>query len=275
MKTICFLSDFGLADDFVGTCKGVILRTAPGAPVVDLTHQIPGFSVETGAETLAHATRYMPDETVYLAVVDPGVGTERRAVALRAWSGALLVGPDNGLLIPAADALGGIAEAILLTNDRYHMHPVSSTFHGRDVFAPAAAHLAAGLDISELGEDTDPTSLKQLTPMRVEANMDRKTTRTRILAIDSFGNARLSIMQDEAGLSYGASLEIDAGDGPMKVRYLETFGAAKAGELLLVPDSHWRLSLSINKGNAAHALGLKVGGAVILEPDDGAPDAGS
>jgi S-adenosylmethionine hydrolase len=275
MRPICFLTDFGLADDFVGTCKGVMLRVAPGVPIVDLTHEVPGFGIETGAEVLAHATRYMPEDAVYLAVVDPGVGTERRGLALRAESGALLVGPDNGLLIPAADALGGVSEAVLLTDDSYHVHPVSSTFHGRDVFSPVAAHLAAGLELSRLGEGVDPSSLARMNLPGVRANRDGRSLLVRIMDIDRYGNARLSIMHDEAGLNYGDVLHVDAGDGNMGVRYLETFGAAKNGELVLVPDSHWRLSLAINKGNAAHALALKVGGAVRLEPsEEGQEDAG-
>jgi S-adenosyl-L-methionine hydrolase (adenosine-forming) len=266
MRPICFLSDFGLADDFVGTCKGVMLRVSPGVQVVDLTHEVPGFGIETGAEVLAHATRYMPEDTVYLAVVDPGVGTERRALALQAESGALLVGPDNGLLTPAADALGGVAAAVLLTDGDYHVHPVSNTFHGRDVFSPVAAHLAAGLEISKLGERLDPASLAHMDLPGVEVNRDGRGMVVRIMDIDRYGNARLSIMHDDSGLSYGDALYVDAGDGNMGVRYLETFGAAKDGELVLVPDSHWRLSLAISKGSAAHALALKVGGAVRLEP---------
>ncbi|HET7478854.1 MAG TPA: SAM-dependent chlorinase/fluorinase [Rubrobacteraceae bacterium] len=274
MRPICFLSDFGLADDFVGTCKGVMLRIAPGVSIVDLTHQIPGFGVEIGSEFLAHATHYMPDDTVYLAVVDPGVGTERRAIALRARSGALLVGPDNGLLIPAADSLGGISEAVLLTNDGYHVHPISSTFHGRDIFAPSAAHLAAGVELANLGEAVEPSSLTSFDPPGVEVSSDGRSMKARIMDIDRYGNARLSILQKEAGLEYGDTLTVDAGDGSMGVRYLETFGAAKSGELVIVPDSHWRLSLAINTGNAAHALALKVGGTVRLErTDDGARDA--
>lgn len=262
MRPICFLSDFGLADDFVGTCKGVIASIAPGATVIDLTHEVPGFEVEAGAEILEHATRYMPSDTVYLAVVDPGVGTERRAVALRSEGGALLVGPDNGLLVPAAEALGGIAQAVRLSNGRYHVHPVSNTFHGRDVFSPAAAHLAAGLKIRELGEDLDPATLVRFkTPIAQQKDGEIVAS---IIAVDRYGNARLSIMQDEAGLDYGETLTVDAGDGGMAVKYVETFGSAKAGELILVPDSHWRLSLSINKGNAAQALALKVGGQVRL-----------
>jgi S-adenosylmethionine hydrolase len=266
MRLICFLSDFGLADDFVGTCKGVMLSVAPGVAIVDLTHEVPGFEVEVGAEILQHATRYMSDDTIYLAVVDPGVGTERRALALRTQNGAFLVGPDNGLLIPAAEALGGILEVVLLTDRRYHVHPVSNTFHGRDVFAPAAAHLAAGVEVWELGEAADPSSLVGLNLPGVEEEGVGEGVTARIISIDRYGNARLSIIQEESGLEYGTALKIDAGDGEMPVRYLETFGSAKAGELVLVPDSHWRLSLAINKGNAAHALGLKVGGKVRMTP---------
>jgi S-adenosyl-L-methionine hydrolase (adenosine-forming) len=266
MRPICFLSDFGFADDFVGTCKGVMLSIAPGVAIVDLTHEVPGFGIEVGAEVLQHAGRYMPEDAIYLAVVDPGVGTERWALALRAESGAFLVGPDNGLLVPAAEALGGILEAVRLTNERYHVHPVSNTFHGRDVFAPAAAHLAAGVELSSLGEAVDPSSLVILSLPGVEKEHAGKGVTARIISVDRYGNARLSVMQEESGLEYGAALRIDTGDGEMPVRYLETFGSAKAGELVLVPDSHWRLSLAINKGNAAHALGLKVGGRVRMTP---------
>ncbi len=264
MRPICFLSDFGLTDDFVGTCKGVMLSIAPGVAIVDLTHEVPGFEVGVGAEILRHTTRYMPDDTIYLAVVDPGVGTQRWALALRTENGAFMVGPDNGLLIPAAEALGGIREVVLLTNERYHVHPVSNTFHGRDVFAPAAAHLAVGVELWELGEVADPSSLVGLSLPGVEEESAGKGVAARILSIDRYGNARLSVMQEESGLEYGAVLKVDAGDGEMPVRYLETFGSAKAGELVLVPDSHWRLSLAINKGNAAHALGLKIGGKVRM-----------
>lgn len=264
MRPICFLSDFGLTDDFVGTCKGVVYSIAPGTSIVDLTHDVPGFGVEAGAEILEHATRYMPADTVYLAVVDPGVGTDRRALALRAESGALFVGPDNGLLVPAAEALGGVADAVVLSNERYRVHPVSNTFHGRDVFAPAAAHLAAGLELSELGESVDPSSLGRVgLPDAEEVEVGGRVV-ARVIDTDRYGNARLSVMAEGSDLEYGTEHKVDVGEGPMPVRYVETFGSAKAGELLLVPDSHWRLSLCINKGSAVHALGLKLGGRVHL-----------
>jgi S-adenosylmethionine hydrolase len=275
MRPICFLSDFGFADDFVGTCKGVMLGIAPGAPIVDLTHDVPGFEVEAGAEILQHATRYMPEDAVYLAVVDPGVGTERRALALRAENGAFLVGPDNGLLVPAAEALGGVSEVALLTNGHYHVHPVSNTFHGRDVFSPVAAYLAAGVELPRLGETADPSSLVRFNLAGAEEEDAGESVTARIISIDRYGNARLSITQEESKLEYGAALGVDVGDGEISVRYLETFGSAKSGELVLVPDSHWRLSLAINKGNAAQALGLKVGRRVRMTPpaEDSKDDA--
>ena len=241
----------------------MMLGVAPGLAIVDLTHDVPGFAVEVGAEILEHATRYMPADTVYLAVVDPGVGTERRALALRTERDALLVGPDNGLLLPAADALGGVAEAVVLDNPDFQVHPVSNTFHGRDVFSPAAAHLASGTALSRLGRSLSPASLVRLEEPE-EHGGPGETLEAGIISIDRFGNARLSVFYEDSGLNYGDWLKIDAGDGQMSVRYVDTFGASKAGELVLVPDSHWRLSICINRGNASQALALKRGGRVRL-----------
>ena len=263
-RPICFLSDYGLVDDFVGLCKGVMLWISPGTTVVDLTHEVPGFGVEAGAEILEHATRYMPENTVYLAIVDPGVGTERRALALSTASGAFLVGPDNGLLVAAAEALEGIAGAVSLTNADYHIHPVSSTFHGRDVFAPAAAHLASGLEIERLGEAVDPASLARVKVLGMEKE-DTDTIIATIIGVDRYGNVRLSVAADETTLGFGALLKVEADvDDDIPIRYVETFGHSKVGDLVLVPDSHRRLSLSVNQGNASRALALEVGDRVRL-----------
>ena len=275
MRPVCFLTDFGIADDFVGTCKGVMYSIAPGIQVLDLTHEVPGFGVEAGAEILQHASRYMPAEAVFLAIVDPGVGTGRRGVALRTNTEALLVGPDNGLLLPAANVLGGVAQAVTLTNDHYHLKPVSSTFHGRDVFSPVAAYLAAGTEIGDIGEEIDPRSLQVVhLPDALEADGSSELS-AHIISIDRYGNARLSIMQERAGFGFGSTVMVDSGDGSMAVQYVETFGSAKTGELILVPDSHWRLSLAINKGSAAKALSLEVGGLVRIRPPGGPDDAGA
>ncbi|MBV9452826.1 MAG: SAM-dependent chlorinase/fluorinase [Rubrobacter sp.] len=263
-RPIYFLSDYGLDDDFVGLCKGVMLGIAPEATVIDLTHEVPGFGVEAGAEILEHATHYMSKNAVYLAVVDPGVGTERRALALLSADGAFLIGPDNGLLVPAVESLGGITCAVSLTNADYHIRPVSSTFHGRDIFAPAAAHLAVGLDHTLLGEVVDPASLVRVEPFGMEKEGTNTIVAT-ITSVDRYGNARLSAPVEEVSLSFGALLKVEAGeDGDMLVRYVETFGHSKIGDLILVPDSHRRLSLSMNKGNACRALGLRIGNQVRL-----------
>lgn len=264
VRPICFLSDFGLYDDFVGLCKGVMLQISPESAVIDLTHEVPGFAVEVGAEILEHATRYMPEDTVYLAIVDPGVGTERRALALRSEGGALFVGPDNGLLIPAAESLGGIESVNALTNPDFHVQPVSSTFHGRDIFAPVAAHLASGVEVERLGEALDSTSLARVELPGMNKEGANVLTAT-IVGTDRYGNARLSATAEEAGIELGALLEVEAGQsGEMLVRYVETFGNSKIGDLVLVTDSHRCLSLSINKGHASRALALEVGDRVRL-----------
>lgn len=265
MRPICFLSDFGLGDDFVGLCKGVIHRLAPGASVIDLSHEVPGFGIEAGAEVLEHATGYMPGDTVYLAVVDPGVGTQRRGLALETSESTFLVGPDNGLLIPAAESMGGVARAVSLTNREYQILPVSNTFHGRDVFAPAAAYLAIGLDLAKLGEPVAPGSLAPVELSGAEERDDGSILAT-VLAVDRYGNARLSVRQDDAGFGFGTVLEVEAGEGGMVVRYVETFGSSKNGDLILVPDSHRRLSLCVNRGNASRALSLQAGDPVLLKP---------
>ncbi|MGH9035535.1 MAG: SAM hydrolase/SAM-dependent halogenase family protein, partial [Acidimicrobiia bacterium] len=154
---VSFLSDYGLADEFAGVCKAVILRVAPDARVIDITHEIPPHDVRAGALTLARAVQYLP-RGVVLGVVDPGVGTGRRAVAAEVESGHL-VGPDNGLLAPAVAMLGGAKRVVSLTNPEYQMEAPGPTFAGRDVFAPAAGYLASGVDLAELGEEIDPLSL--------------------------------------------------------------------------------------------------------------------
>jgi S-adenosylmethionine hydrolase len=267
MRPICFISDYGLTGVLVGTCKGVMARIAPRSPVIDVTHSVSKFDVVRAAETMRHATRYMPEDAVYLAVIDPGDKTRRRALAAEVQSGAYLVGPDNGLLLPAAGALGGIVRAVHLTNPRYHMQPVSSTFHGRDIFSPVAAHLAAGADLDDLGERVLPESMISIDfpGFRWESG---GVIAAEIIDIDRFGNARLSVMQEDLKLGYGTPLEVGIRDEVIDARYVKTFGASEMGDLVLVPDSHWRLSLAVNKGNAARALLLSVGDEVRLEPSE-------
>jgi S-adenosyl-L-methionine hydrolase (adenosine-forming) len=267
MRPICFISDYSLDGVLVGTCKGVMMSIAPRTTIIDVAHGVPEFDVIRGAETLQHATRYMPEDAVYLAIVDPGDKTKRRALAAEVRSGAYLVGPDNGLLLPAAEALDGIVRAVDLTNPRYHVQPVSNTFHGRDVFSPVAAHLAAGANLSDLGKDVDPASMVSIDFPGFRRERDRGLT-AEIIDIDRFGNARLSVMQERLTYRYGTPLEIGVRDESMDARYVETFGASEIGDLVLVPDSHWRLSLAVNRGNAARALLLYVGDEVRIKPSE-------
>ena len=268
MRPICFISDYDLSGELVGICKGVMLGIAPGVSIIDVTHSVPKFDVVRGAETLRHATGYMPDDAVYLAVIDPDDKPARRELAAETGSGAYLVGPDNGLLLPAAEALGGVVRAVLLTNPEYHLHPISKSFHGRDVFSPVSAHLAAGADLDDLGERVDPASMESLDFPGFRREADGGLA-AEIINIDRFGNARLSVMQEDLDLRFGTPLEIGVRDEVIQARYVETFGTAEDGDLVVVPDSHWRLSLAVNKGNAARALLLSVGEKIRLEPSAG------
>ncbi len=262
MRPICFLSDYGLSGELVGICKGVMMGVAPDVSIIDVTHSIPEFDVVRGAETLRHATGYMPDDAVYLAVIDPEDKPARRELAAETGSGAYLVGPDNGLLLPAAEALGGVTRAVLLTNPEYHLHPVSNSFHGRDVFSPVAAHLASGSVLGDLGEDVAPASLSPIDFPRPRKEGD--VLAAEIIDIDSFGNARLSATPQDLDLGYDAHVEVSVRDETMDATYVQTFGASENGDLVLLTDSHWRLSLAVNRGNASRALLLSPGDEVRI-----------
>src|SRR5215470_1661000 len=190
---ITFLSDFGLQDDFVGTCHGVMKRIAPQVEIIDITHGIPPQHVLQGALVLCNTLPYMP-EGVHLAVVDPGVGGHRRPLALRVKDGRMLVGPDNGLLIPAAERLGGVEEAHELANPEYALDTVSRTFHGRDLFSPAAAHLALGVPLNELGPPIDTQALVRLDLPEPEVGQNR--IRAVVLYVDHFGNVQLNLKRE-------------------------------------------------------------------------------
>src|SRR5919206_3638709 len=189
-RFIPFLTDFGLRDDFVGTCHGVMKRIAPDVDVIDITHGIDPQQVMQGALVLANTLPYMP-VGVHLAVVDPGVGGARRPLALRDHEGRLYVGPDNGLLVPAAEAGGGIAAAHELANPEYALQPVSRTFHGRDLFAPAAAHLATGVPLERLGPPLDPELLVRIG--LPQPSLDAPKIRATALSVDRFGNVQLNL----------------------------------------------------------------------------------
>jgi S-adenosylmethionine hydrolase len=265
-RPIVFCSDYGLTDEFVGVCHGVIARIAPDAPIIDLTHGIPPMHVAHGASVLAAAVRYMPEDAVYLAVVDPGVGTPRRSVAVEAASGAVLVGPDNGVLSLAWEALGGAARAVEITSDEVILRPTSFTFHGRDVFAPAAAHLAAGVGLESLGPKLAHDSLVSASvPTAVVADGQ---VRCAVLSIDRFGNVQLAAREDDldrAGLHDLDDLLLDTDEaGAVTLRRARTFSDVGPGRVALIVDSAGWLAAAVNGGSLAEALRVSPGDPVVL-----------
>jgi S-adenosyl-L-methionine hydrolase (adenosine-forming) len=258
-RFITFLTDFGLQDDFVGTCHGVMKRIAPDVEIIDITHGISPQAVLQGALTLANTLPFMP-AGVHLAVVDPGVGSARRALALRDGEGRIHVGPDNGLLIPAAEKLGGIAEAHELANPEYALESVSRTFHGRDLFAPAAAHLSLGVPLAELGPPIDPDALAQLDLPEPEIGTSR--INCTVLSIDRFGNVQLNLNRshlDQAGIVPGTRIEVQVGTERYYAVVARTFADARRGDLILYEDAYRNLAIAISGGSAAEMLGIGEG----------------
>jgi S-adenosylmethionine hydrolase len=254
---LTFLSDYGLEDDFVGVCHGVIARLAPDARVIDVAHGIARHNVRAGALALRNALTYMPPG-VHLAVVDPEVGAERRAVAVRCRDeDRLLVGPDNGLLSLAAERFGGVVEAMDVGRSPWRLEPVSATFHGRDIFAPVAAHLAAGDELAEAGEPCEPDSLTRLELPRPQAGDGVLTAH--VVAVDRFGNAMLDATHadlDGSGIRLGRPLEIAVGPRRFTAWYAVTFADVRPGEILVYEDAYRTLAVAVNRGDAARMLGL-------------------
>jgi S-adenosylmethionine hydrolase len=258
---ITFTSDYGLEDHFVGVCHGVMARVAPRVRVLDVSHAVRAQDVRQGAQVLAQAVPYLP-RAVHLAVVDPGVGTGRGMVAVEA-GGQVLVGPDNGLLVWAAEALGGVEGVHALQNPAYRLAPVSRTFHGRDVFAPAAAHLAAGVEPAELGPAVDPGRLVRLE--RAAARVDGGRVAGRVVAVDHFGNLALDLRPGDleaAGVAAGDPVEVRAGGRAHRAVVGDTFASVPAGELLLHEDAFGSLEVAVNQGRAADRLAAGPGDRV-------------
>jgi hypothetical protein len=258
MRTVLFLTDFGLQDDFVGTCHGVIARIAPDARVIDVTHGIGPQAVLQGALVLRNTVAYTP-AGIHLAVVDPGVGGDRRAVAIATKDERIFVGPDNGLLTLAADALGIVA-AHELANPEYRLPEVSRTFHARDVFAPAAAHLAAGVALAELGPAVDPATLVRIE--LPEPEVGRTQISATVLSVDTFGNVATNIRRahiDALGLDDGDRVEVRLTLDRYYAIVARTFADAPSGELILYEDSYRLVTLAISQGNAARLTGVAPG----------------
>ncbi len=266
---ITFLSDYGHGDEFVGVCHGVIARRCPQARVIDITHGIPRHDIRVGALTLSSALAFMP-AGVHLAVVDPEVGATgrdaRRAVALRtAEEGRVLVGPDNGLLALAFAERGGVVEAVDIGRSGERLEPVSSTFQGRDIFAPVAAALAAGEPLAAVGEPLAVEELRQLALPTAQPRPDGLLAH--VLHVDHFGNLTLDATHAqlaEAGVRLGMALCVKSPTGTRTGRYVSTFADVPADELLLYEDARRMAALAVNRGSAAQTLGLGLDDELLL-----------
>jgi S-adenosyl-L-methionine hydrolase (adenosine-forming) len=261
-RPIVFLTDYGLSDPFVGICHGVIARIAPDARVIDLTHAIPRQDVLRGAIELGRAIPYMPSDAVFVAVVDPGVGSTRRSIAVSAGR-ALMVGPDNGVLSLGWRALDGADAAVQISNEDIVLSPVSRTFHGRDVFAPAAAHLASGSPLDRLGPSVDVASLRRLEmpqPMVAPGAVGARVT-----GVDGFGNVQLNATMSDLEAALVAIVERVLVVNGRKLPCAGTFAELPEHEPGVIVDSQGFLSLVVNHGNAAATLRLGPGDPVVIE----------
>jgi S-adenosylmethionine hydrolase len=275
--TVSFLSDFGTADEFVGVVHSVIRDLAPHVRVIDLTHGLAPFDVRAGSLALARSISYVASGVV-LAVVDPGVATQRRAIAVEVAGGeGVLVGPDNGLLAPAVALAGGAERAVELTNSHFHLPAPGATFAGRDVFAPVAAQLCNGVDLTEFGELIDADLL--LPGVVALPQADDDTVIAQVLWVDRYGNAQLNVGPDDLPASFGDRLQLrsssptdPAGGVTRSVVRAASYAELQGGTVGLVLDSSGLLAVSMDQRSAADELGLDVGDQVTLTVADDQPD---
>jgi len=265
--TISFLSDYGHDDEFVGVVHSVIRSLAPAVKVLDVSHSVESFNVRAGGLALARASQYLVPGVV-VAVVDPGVGTHRRAVAIEVGDGqSYLVGPDNGLLAPAVAMVGGATGAVVLDNPEYHLPPVGSTFDGRDVFAPAAAHLCLGVPAAELGTPIDPIKLLPgILP--VSEVQDDGSIDAEVLWVDRFGNVQLNVDPDQLS-DWPQAVRVSGGDEERVATRATTFANVSPTGIGLLTDSYGLVMLAANRASAAAMLGLAETDRVVLNPEQG------
>jgi S-adenosylmethionine hydrolase len=268
--TIVFMSDFGTANDAVAICKAVMLGIAPSAHIMDITHQVTPYSIEEGARFLEAVSPYYPAGTVFVAVIDPGVGTSRKAVIVKSKKGQYFVLPDNGLITPVIDR-DGLASAREITNPGWIIQaPVSSTFHGRDIFSPAGAHLAAGWDFNLVGPEVP--QLVRLTPKTSTAS-DNGVAGDIIALDDPFGSLITDIPAEEfkkLGYNPGDKLRVDINKKSLILPYVKTFMDVPVGDPLLYVDSRGRVGIAINQGNYSKRFSIEPPGTIFI-PRKGAP----
>lgn len=263
---VSFTSDYGLEDEFVGVCHGVMLNIAPDLKIIDVHHNVLRQDVRHGAVVLQQSIKYLPVAT-HLAVVDPGVGSSRRAVAVVASSGSVFVGPDNGLLIPAAEQGAAVEAAFEIVNEDLLLTPISQTFQGRDVFAPAAAHVASGGDPADLGPALAADDLVRVEIPEAWIHDDH--LHGEVLQVDRFGNLQLNFDRAhlaKVGLEDRSRLEVRLEGHRLQVVFGSTFADVESGEFVLIEDSYDQVSLAVNKGDARARLRANAGSTVIVGP---------
>jgi S-adenosyl-L-methionine hydrolase (adenosine-forming) len=261
---ISFLSDYGRTDEFVGVCHAVMLDVCPDLHIVDITHDIAPFDVRAGGLALVRAAQYLP-EGVVLAIVDPGVATERRCIAVEV-DGGVLVGPDNGLLAPTVAMLGGPRAVVALENRDFQLPAPGPTFAGRDIMAPAAAHIASGVALAELGPDVDPVTLAPaLVPLPKE-NEDGSIA-GEVLWVDRYGNCQLNVAPEQLeanGVKPGDVVGVRIGDRDRRARWVRAFAEAKPSELVMLVDSYGMCALALDQRSAADELHIRAGNTVTV-----------
>jgi S-adenosylmethionine hydrolase len=268
-RSIAFLSDLGIRDETIGVCHAVMDRVAPGVAVVHVSHGIPPMDIRSGALTLAQALPYIAVDSVILAVVDPGSGTDRRALAVKTAAGRVMVGPDNGLLSIAWRLDGGLRDAVSIESPEVMVQPVSPVLHARDVFAPAAAHLAAGTTLEDLGPSVDPAALVAISLAEPEVG-DRRLS-AEVLDIDRFGNVRLNVRPEQlaaAGLAPDDQLEIASTATGARVSRVRTYGEVPDGGCGALADAWGWLSIIRFEASAADLLEVRVGDPVWVTAAD-------
>jgi hypothetical protein len=269
MATITLTTDFGLSDGHVGAMKGVMHRIAPQATLIDISHNIPPQDIHHGGYVLMTAYTYWPTDTIHVVVIDPGVGTERRAVGIQTSRGTFIA-PDNSVLSYVL-ARERVTASVSLTNTHYWNHPVSPVFHGRDIFGPAAAHLAAGIPLSELGEPIAPDQLVTFPVSVPHRHTDGHIT-AHIQHIDTFGNCTTDVPDDwvRAASSWQVHIQDWVIEG-----IDQTFADVSKGQVVALIDSAGFVAIAVRNGNAAERLGLAIGSEIELYPTTAAPERAS
>lgn len=261
---ITLTSDFGVQSQGIGIMEGVALEINPEAHVIHLMHGLPDFNLFYAARTM-ETTSYLP-VGCHVCVVDPGVGTKRKPITIETGRGDFLIGPDNGVLLPATRFLKGIKKAVEITNKKYMRYPVSPIFHGRDIFAPAAAYLSKGVKIEEFGKKLNPEDLVEA-PYE-EAKVKGNEIHAKIISINKFGSIHLNVMHavwDKLKLKIGDKVKLKFNKNSVEVPYAITFGDVEKGKPLIIKDDYGRVEVALNQGSFAKKYNVKIGDGVIIK----------